>query len=540
MRKHLALICAALMLAMLLAGCSGTKAPVATTQPPPAQTQAPTDEPVPTEPAANPDAVVFPLAEQYIVKAFAYSTPGEELDKSLFVKEMEKRTNVKWEFTLASEAEIVEKLGLSFNSGEYYDVYIKSGISEIDTSKFAQQGIVIPLNDLIDKHMPNLKKLLDERDLWKNITSGDGKVYAFPQVNDPGIAAPSAFINGSWLKAVGKNLPATVDEYLDVLRAFRDNDPNGNGEKDEYPLYLPAGGVDILMPYFGIAMDWNTMSMYNVAAGEITYVPTSEQFKNFLSVMRTMYTEKLINQDCFTASWDSLNAMGATKDVLGGFPSWGAYLHVGAEKDENFPMLMPLMGKTFPVSNGLFYGGLVMTDKCAKPEVIAAWSDYLYTEEGGRLAWMGVEGETYTIDDKGTYHWNTDGTYGTDMTSIRAKQGLFGNKPVPVKSPALFNEGQANLEELFLYKERVKITAYGADYFPALAWTDEEIKEKSTLIATINPYFQQYEAKVITGELDLNASWDEYLKTMDDMGLARLKEIDKAAFDRWLADNAKK
>jgi putative aldouronate transport system substrate-binding protein len=177
----------------------------------------------------------------------------------------------------------------------------------------------------------------------------------------------------------------------------------------------------------------------------------------------------------------------------------------------------------------------VITDKCAKPEVIAAWSDYLYTEEGGRLAWMGVEGETYTIDDKGTYHWNTDGTYGTDMTSIRSKQGLFGNKPVPVKSPALFNEGQANLEELFLFKEREKIKAYGADYFPALAWTDEEIKEKSTLVATINPYFQQYEAKVITGELDLAASWDEYVKTMDNMGLEKLKAIDKAAFDRWLA-----
>lgn len=538
MRKHLALICAALMLAMLLAGCNGTKAPEATTQPPTAQTQTPTDAPVATEPANA--AASFPLAEPYTVKAFAYSTPGEELDKSLFVKEMEKRTNVKWEFTLASEAEIVEKLGLSFNSGEYYDVYIKSGISEIDCSKFAQQGIVQPLNDLIDQYMPNLKKLLDERSLWKDITSGDGKIYALPQVNDAGVAAPSAFINGSWLKAVGKNLPATPEEYLDVLRAFRDNDPNGNGEKDENPLYLPAGGVDIMMPYFGIAMDWNTMSMYNIPAGEITYVPTSEQFKNFLSVMRTMYSEKLINPDCFSATWDALNALGATKDVLGSFPQWGAYLVVGAEKDENFPMLMPLMGKTFPVSNGLFYGGLVITDKCTKPEVIAAWSDYLYTEEGGRLAWMGVEGETYTIDDKGTYHWKTDGIYGTDMTSIRSKQGLFGNKPVPVKSPALFNEGQADPQELFLFKEREKIKAYGADYFPALAWTDEEVKEKSTLVATINPYFQQYEAKVITGELDLTASWDEYVKTMNDMGLEKLKAIDKAAFDRWLADNKAK
>lgn len=486
------------------------------------------------------ETITFPLAEPYTVNAFAYSTPGSELDKSLFMKEMETLTNVKWDLTLASEAEIVEKLGLSFNSGDYYDVYIKSGITMNDANKFAEQDIIIPLNDLINNYMPNLKKVLDERDLWKSITSGDGNIYALPQINDPGGAAPSVFINEAWLKAVDKPFPTTVDEYFDVLRAFRDNDPNGNGEKDEFPLYLPMGGVDILMPYFGIAMDWNTMSMYDIENSKITHVPTSDEFKNFLNIMHTMYEEKLINPDTFTASWDELNALGATKDVLGGFPSWGAYLHVGTEKDENYPMLMPLMGKTFPMSNGLFYGGLVITDECEKPEVIAAWADYLYTEEGGRLAWMGVEGETYTIDENLTYHWNLDGTYGTDAASIRDKQGLFGNKPVPVKAPLLFNEGQADLEELFLYKQRVRIRDFGTDEFPALSWTEDEIKEKSTLLASINPYFQQYEAQVIVGELDLESSWDEYLKTMDNMGLARLKEIDKVAFERWLAEYSAK
>lgn len=529
MKKYLSVILTILVVIALITGCGqGSKSQDSTKSPDSSQS---------TDDDTTSEEISFPLDEPYTVSAFAYSTPGEELDKSLFIEEMEKKTNVKWELTLASDAEIAEKLGLSFNSGEYFDVYIKSGISENDANKYARQGMIIPLDDLIDQHMTNLKALLDERDLWKNITSGDGNIYALPQVNDPGVAAASVFINEPWLKAVNKELPTTVDEFMDALRAFRDEDPNGNGEKDEYPLYLPAGGVDIMMPYLGITMDWNTMSMYDIGAKEITYVPTSEEFKDFLGIMRSMYEENLINQDCFTASWDELNAMGVTQDVVGAFPTWGGYLVVGTERDEDFPMLMPLMGNTFPVDDGVAYGGLVITDRCERPEIIAAWADYLYTEEGGRLAWMGVEGKTYTIDENGTYHWNTDGTYGTDITSIRNTQGLFGNKPVPVKAPALFNEGQANPEEMFLFKEREKIKAYGADPFPSLSWTEDEIKEKSTLIATINPYFQEYEAKVITGELDLKTSWDEYLKTMEAMGVERLKEIDKAAYDRWLAGN---
>mgnify|MGYP001104709226 CR=1 FL=1 len=93
---------------------------------------------------------MFPLAETYNVSAFAFGNTGEELDKTLTMQVMEERTNIHWDISTASQAELSEKRGLSFNSGEYYDVYIKSGISATEAFQYGSQGILIPLNDLID------------------------------------------------------------------------------------------------------------------------------------------------------------------------------------------------------------------------------------------------------------------------------------------------------------------------------------------------------------------------------------------------------
>ena len=485
----------------------------------------------------NADEITFPLEESYSVEAFAFSNTGQELDKTLTMQVMEERTNIHWNLFSVSGAELEEKRNISFNGGDYYDVYIRSGISAIDTYKYASQGIIIPLNDLIDQYMPNLKSRLDEQDAWGSITSADGNIYALPQLNGPELASAAVYINTVWIDRVKKEVPTTQEEFYEVLCAFRDEDPNGNGEKDEYPIYCPNGAVNMLMPVFGIAMDWNTMSMYDHGAGEITYVPTSEEYRNFLEFMAKAYEEKLINQDCYSASWDDINAIGATQDALGVIPTYGVYQHVGTERDEDYDGLLPFDGKhSMPAGRGVGYGGLIITDKCERPELICAWADYLYTEEGAILGRMGVEGESFTMDEEGKYHWKTDGEWGSDITTIRNTAAMFGWYPVPLAKARLFDEGQANPEELNLYQQRKRLLEYAADEFPNLSWTEEELEEKAELVTTINPYIDQYQSLVVTGQMDLKDSWDEYLSKLEEMGLKRLQEIDKAAYTRWLEE----
>jgi len=538
MKKRVwALLLAAVLAFSVLAGCSnqGTAPVEADTQTPETTDTAPATD-SDTAAAADSEQTVFPLAETYDVSAFAFANTGEELDKTLTMQVMEQRTNVHWDITSASEAELEEKRNLSFNGGEYYDVYIKSGISAVEAFQYGSQGIILPLNDLINEHMPNLKAILDEQDLWGQITSADGNIYALPQLNGEELAAPAVYINQKWLDNLNMSLPTTQEEFMDVLRAFVNDDPNGNGQADEYGIYCPAGAVEYTLPLFGVAMDYSTFSMYD--NGTMTFVPTSDAYHDFLAFWAKAYSEKLVNQDCFTASWDDLNAIGATSDTLGTIPTYGAYQHVGTERDEEYVGLVPFNGAhTMPAGNGLAYGALCITDKCTDPALICEWADYFYSEEGAILGRMGVEGETYTVDADGMYSWKTDGDWGSDITTIRNTAAMFGWYPAPLVKAKFFDEGNTNPEELFLYQQRQDLLQYAAEPYPTLNWTEDELSERADLITTITGYYYEYMAQVVTGQADLDATWNDYLASMDNMGVARLNEIDQAAYTRYLAAN---
>lgn len=517
MKKRVwALLLAVVLAFSVLAGCAKQENTPADTKEPSNQTDPTPSGDDKTDAPAEASQDVFPLAETYNVSAFAFGNTGEELDKTLTMQVMEERTNIHWDISTASQAELSEKRGLSFNSGEYYDVYIKSGISATEAFQYGSQGILIPLNDLIDQYMPNLKALLDEQDLWNQITSADGNIYALPQLNGQELAAPAVYINQKWLDNLGMKLPTTQDEFLDVLRAFVKDDPNGDGANDEYGIYCPSGAVEYTLPLFGVAMDYSTYSMYD--NGNAVFVPTSDVYHDFLAFWAQAYTEKLINQDCFTASWDDLNAIGATSDTLGTIPTYGAYQHVGTERDEEYVGLNPFNGKhTMPSGNGLGYGALCITDKCTNPELICQWADYFYCEEGAILGRMGVAGVTFSLDDNGMYDWITDGEWGGDITSVRNKACMFGWYPAPLAKAKLFDEGNTNPEELFLYEQRKALLEYAAEPYPTLNWTEDELAERADLITTITSYYYEYMAQVITGQLDLDATWDEYLSNMDAM-----------------------
>ena len=164
------------------------------------------------------------------------------------------------------------------------------------------------------------------------------------------------------------------------------------------------------------------------------------------------------------------------------------------------------------------------------------WADYLYSQEGADLGRLGVEGKTYTLDEDGMYYWNVDGEYGREMTTIRNTHTLYGWYPVPLIKSDLFDEGNTNEEELNIYKLRQEMLQYAAEPFPSLSWTAEEMEERAALVTTITSYISQYQAEVVTGQVDLESSWDQYLATLESMQVSRLNEIDRAAYTRWLSE----
>lgn len=136
-----------------------------------------------------------------------------------------------------------EKINLMLASGEDLpDAFwnFGDGKSGNIVVQYADQDIFLPTEGLINDYMPNLKKILDDHPNYRaEITAPNGHTYGFPYIEEMyGLVLTGGplLINKTWLDKVGMEVPTTVDEWVDCLKAFRDGgDLNGNGEADEVP-----------------------------------------------------------------------------------------------------------------------------------------------------------------------------------------------------------------------------------------------------------------------------------------------------------------
>ena len=118
----------------------------------------------------------------------------------------------------------------------------------------------------------------------RQITSEDGKMYCSARIEYSLIdtMAHQMYINQEWLTTLGLQMPTTKDELYNVLVAFRDRDPNGNGKKDEKPL---IGGLEVVK--------W-IINMHTYYAADDQYFLTDDNNQLYLPEMTDAYREALI------------------------------------------------------------------------------------------------------------------------------------------------------------------------------------------------------------------------------------------------------
>ncbi|MEL6682986.1 MAG: hypothetical protein AAFQ09_10110 [Pseudomonadota bacterium] len=130
-----------------------------------------------------------------------------------------------------------EALNLMLASGNIPDIVGSSRIRDF-VNQFGPEGAFVPLNDLIAEHAPNIAAYYAERpDIEAAVKAADGQMYYIPYLPD-GKYGRAYWIRTDWLDALDLEVPQTVEEYENVLRAFKTQDPNGNGEADEVPLFF--------------------------------------------------------------------------------------------------------------------------------------------------------------------------------------------------------------------------------------------------------------------------------------------------------------
>lgn len=541
LKKQVALFLAAAMAAGMLAGCGKDKENTTdTTQNTSSNTSASGSEG--TQPGSDgqngADAVTFPLAETAEYSMFSIMNQQYDLSDNIAFQTAADNANIKFNIQSVMGADLTEKRGLVLASGEYPDIFFKSELSAADLEKYGRQEIFVPLEDLIRQYAPNLTAKLDELDGWDYITSSDGHIYSLPGIIRRDGAMTSYWINKKWMDNLGLKEPTNLEELYTVLKEFKDKDANGNGDpNDEIPLTATdVVKPDLLLAYFGIPYDYGTKTA--VIDGELTYVPTTDKYKEYISYVTRLYQEGLLDKNAFTQKHEQQGAIGQSGDVLGSFFDAGAFLTVGRDNDDDYILLTPFEDGLYPLSTGVVPGTLVITDACKNPEVIIAWADQFYTEEGGILTWLGVEGKTWEKDADGKWGWIIGQGYGDDIATVRSSSTIQGAANHPSIQPDYWFEGMSDKidpDEVYLNGERAKAAAKGAVPLPMMRYSDSDTQTMASLKADIDVYIDQYVAQVATGELNLEDSWNDFLSTMDAMGASQLADIYKKAYNEAIA-----
>lgn len=474
--------------------------------------------------------VTFPLEEPTTFTMLA-CVPGANYpyEENTTMLELSKMTNVTFEYTSVLNSDLSEKKNLILNSGTYPEVLFKCNMNDANMSSLGKQGILLELTDLIKTHAPNLSKLLDERNLWKALADGDGKIYSLPSLGVAFQHNPPIWLNQVWMDNLGiKEQPKNLDELYDLLVAFKTQDPNKNGVKDEIPLgILGTDLLNAILPYITNSYDAQTSTAID-EKGNLFYVPTSEVYKEALEFLTKCNSAGLCLSSAFSIDAQQVVATGSSADVYGCVYTQGPAGVVGVKQCDKYVMMHPFKENTLQKSNAFKKGTLCITDACENPEIIIAWADYLYSEEGSIMQRLGVKDVTYKVNDDGSYDFILDSDLGSSASAIRNGHTLFGGADNPGLTPDYWYTGMnssTNPSDVIVNRERQKLLEKLCDARPIVSYTEEQSKEMSLIVTDSNGLIRQYAANVILGKKKLSSSWDSYIKELETMGIDRLEEI---------------
>lgn len=468
----------------------------------------------------------------------------ENMDVNKFSKYIEDKLGIKFNWSTVPDAGFSDKKLLLLASGDYPAVIMNAGISKADQIKYGQQGAFIPLNDLIDQYAPNIKKAMEDVSYLKQgMVAPDGKIYALPKLNEclHCTYGQRMWINTSWLEKLGLSMPTTTDEFYNVLKAFKEKDPNGNGKADEIPFTTSSdgvwgGGVDsFLMNAF---IYDNTSDYLSIKDGQVIYSPAQPEWKEGLKYLRKLFAEGLMDKAVFTQNNDAVKQLANKPDAAVGTVGYALLSSAFSVDDSNprhkdYDVVPPLKGpngvQLTGYSIGAGDGSFVITNKATKEEQVAAikLADYLWSEEGTVMTSWGFEGEGWKKADSGKLDYNgkpakyevvpkapsANGETTLDnfwwqlgtMQMLNSIRESFAAPSDPLGNGAYEYRLwlAAKKYEPFAKPEVV----YPADTFidPADAMTVAQMQKSLT------DYVKSSLAQFVTGNKDIDKDWDSYI-----------------------------
>ena len=278
----------------------------------------------------------FPICKEPVTLKIlmAQSPYVTDYENNTYTKKLEELGNVKLEFELVPSAEIATKVNLIMYSGQENvpDIIITDKLSDGQIYTYGTSKMIVPLNKYYENSSYFIKQRLpemSEKDPLKYITSADGNIYSVMRYSEK-IANEyvcAMWIYEPWLKKLGLKMPETLSEFKEALIAFRDNDLNGNGEKDEIPL-LDYTDEKVIIQIMQCFIPFEEMNYWlSVKDGKLSFAFARDEYKEGLKYLNDLYKEKLYSSSGLTMDVNQVKSVLAMEDnQVGAFSAAGTSL----------------------------------------------------------------------------------------------------------------------------------------------------------------------------------------------------------------------
>lgn len=495
--------------------------------------------------SAMADGINFPVEGNPTLKVAYVNreevTPYPELE---YYKRAAEATGINIDWVEWNNTNKDDKIQLAFASGNMPDVILSLNgfISTGNMTDYANQGLIIAWDDYME-YAPNLSAIFEMRpDLSAALRLEDGKLYCMPTISEDATTSNSAFVVCmDWLEKAGVAVPTTLDEFAECLRAVKEVDYNGNGVADEIPwcFTMKAShlcGLDNFMAAFGVGV-CNSSKWYLDENHQVGFRYASEAYREGYKFIHELYEEGLVDIEFATMSQAAFEAKLTDPNVTVCFTQYWAEDNVNAGHDTKiYTAIEPLIGpdgeKHWTRNIKSASCGAVITKACENPELAVAWLDYFASEEQTLEAKNGLIGGWLNKAEDGMYYktMKEDGTFATS-------NDLGSECPVWAFTPYISEyDNKIVLDSMdnktyccSIYDEYLP---NAADCWPTtVILTSEENEAVSLVLNDLYDYGDRMQVEFITNG-DIDEKWDEFINTLNDMGLETVLEIYQNAYDR--------
>ena len=516
---------------------------------------------------ASAESVRLPLKTKQTITGLTSYPSGTESapNKRVIFERLEKKTTVHVDWKSIASDQWGDKISLQMvNFSTLPDFIFSAGFSDSDLLKYGEQELILPLEDYIDKYMPNLKKVFDEYPEYRKMsTDTKGHIWALPWIEQLGenktaiqTIGNMSFINKKWLDYLKLDMPETTDELEDVLKSFKDHEADLK-EKFQIdgsviPLSCIVNDQDpaLIINGFGEGYGDNDSGRHIAVTDDRKVICTAVQdgYREGITWLHQLYSEGLIDKECFTQDWSTYVSKGKS-GRYGVCFTWDV---ANIDNLKDWVPLPPLKADTLSITpqNGSFTSGFdrgrcVVTSMAKNPALVCSWLDQMYDPlQSPQNNWG-----TYGEKNKFNIFRMSKNKNGEPMLK---HEKLGDASPVEVREAQCVGGPLAVLNEYYgkyvtcpddaqyrldWIKDTYTDQMHGKYVYPNVFMDREDTEELSNLQADIQKEINARKSDWIMNGLD-DSKWNAYIKKLDAYGMDKYLGIFQKYLDAYYADSS--